>query len=55
MSEPAIEMKPAEALATTSVAVVTMGISLVAKGMLDRITAEKKVCKKALEDLEKME
>jgi len=55
LSEPAIEMKPAEALATTGVAVVTMGISLVAKGMLDRITAEKKVCEQALKDLEKME
>jgi len=55
MSKPAIEMKPAEALATTGVAVATMGISLVAKGMLDRITAEKKVCKKAMKKLRKME
>ena len=28
-----------------------MEISPVAKGMLDRITAEKKVCKKALEEI----
>ena len=29
-----------------------MEISQVAKGMLDRITAEKKVCKKALEEID---
>ena len=55
MSNPALEMKPAEALATTGVAVATMGISLVAKGLLDRITAEKKVCEKALKELKEME
>jgi uncharacterized protein involved in outer membrane biogenesis len=55
LADPALEMKPAEALATTGVAVATMGISLVAKGLLDRITAEKKVCEKALKDLEAME
>jgi hypothetical protein len=32
--------------------VATLGISLVAKGMFDRITAEKKVCKKALKEIE---
>jgi len=33
--------------ATTDVAVVTMGISLVAKGLWDRFTAKKKVCEQA--------
>jgi len=55
LTDPAIEMKPAEALATTSVAVATMGISLVAKGLLDRITAEKKVCEKAMKKVAEME
>jgi uncharacterized protein involved in outer membrane biogenesis len=51
LSKPAIELKPMEAMASTGVAVATMGISLVAKGMLDRVTAEKKVCEKALEEI----
>jgi len=51
LSEPAVELKPLEAVASTSVAVATLGISLVAKGMYDRVTAEKKVCKKALEEI----
>jgi uncharacterized protein involved in outer membrane biogenesis len=52
LAKPAIELKPMEAMASTGVAVATMGISLVAKGMLDRVTAEKKVCKEALEEIE---
>jgi hypothetical protein len=48
LANPAIEMKPAEALATTGVAVATMGISLLAKGLFDRVTAEKKVCEQAM-------
>jgi hypothetical protein len=51
LSEPAVELKPLEAVASTSVAVATLGISLVAKGMYDRVTAEKKVCKEALEKI----
>ena len=51
LAKPAIELKPMEAMASTGVAVATMGISLVAKGMLDRVTAEKKVCKQALEKI----
>ncbi len=51
LAHPAIELKPMQAVASTSVAVATMGISLVAKGMLDRVTAEKKVCKQALEEI----
>ena len=51
LSNPSVQMKGMEAVASTGVAVATMGISLVAKGFLDRITAEKKVCKKALEEI----
>ncbi len=54
LGKPVIELKPIEAAASTGVAVATMGISLVAKGMLDRVTAEKKVCKKALEEIEEI-
>jgi uncharacterized protein involved in outer membrane biogenesis len=52
LADPSIELKPLEAVTSTGVAVATAGISLVAKGMFDRITAEKKVCKKALEEIE---
>jgi hypothetical protein len=51
LAKPAIELKGAEAVASTGVAVATLGISIVAKGMLDRATAEKKVCKKALAEI----
>jgi hypothetical protein len=52
LANPAIELKPLEAVTSTGVAVATLGVSLVAKGMFDRITAEKKVCKHALEEIE---
>jgi hypothetical protein len=51
LSNPSLQLKGVEAVASTGVAVATLGISLVAKGMLDRITAEKKVCKQALEEI----
>jgi hypothetical protein len=51
LAEPSVELKPMEAVASTGVAVATMGLSLVAKGMYDRVTAEKKVCKKALKEI----
>jgi uncharacterized protein involved in outer membrane biogenesis len=54
LSKPSVELKGMEAVAHTGVAVATMGLSLVAKGMFDRITAEKKVCKKALEEIENL-
>jgi hypothetical protein len=52
LAKPAIEMKPAQALASTGLAVATMGISLVGKGFLDRITSEKKVCEQATREAE---
>ena len=51
LAKPSIEIKGVQAIASTGVAVATMGISLVAKGMLDRVTAEKKVCEKAFEEI----
>jgi len=55
LADPDLQMKPVEALTTTGVAVATMGISLVAKGLFDRVTAEKKVCDQALKELREME
>jgi hypothetical protein len=52
LADPSIELKPIEAVTSTGVAVATLGISLVAKGMFDRITAERKVCKRALAAIE---
>jgi uncharacterized protein involved in outer membrane biogenesis len=51
LSDPAVQIKGMEAVASTGVAVATMGLSLVATGLFDRVTAEKKVCKKALEEI----
>ena len=55
LANPHIEMKPAQAVASTGLAVATMGVSLVAKGMADRITAEKKVCENAMNRIREME
>jgi len=54
LSAPSVQLKETEAVVSTGAAVATMGLSLVAKGMYDRVTAEKKVCKKALEEIESM-
>ena len=51
--DPALQMKPIEALATTGVAVATAGLSILGKGLLDRITAEKKVCEQAMAQAER--
>jgi uncharacterized protein involved in outer membrane biogenesis len=51
LSAPSMQLKEAEAVLSTGAAVATMGLSLVAKGMFDRVTAEKKVCTKALEEI----
>jgi hypothetical protein len=51
LSAPSVQLKEAEAVVSTGAAVATLGLSLVAKGMYDRVTAENKVCKKALEEI----
>ena len=53
LSEPALEIKPLQAVTSTGVAVATMGISILARGMWDRVTAENKVCARALKEVEK--
>lgn len=55
LCDPDFQIKPLEALATTGVAVVTMGLSVVARGLFDRVTAEKKVCEKARKKVAEME
>ena len=53
LSSPSIEAKPLEAAASTGAAVATAGLTLIFKGFYDRITAEKKVCVRALEEAER--
>ena len=53
LSDPSIEMKPIEAAASTGLAVATGGLSLLGQGLLDRITADQKVCEKAIARAEK--
>jgi len=53
LSDPRITIRPLEALAVTGAAVATGGLSLLAHGLFDRVTAEKKVCREAQEDYEK--
>jgi hypothetical protein len=53
LGNPQIEMKPLEAMTSTGIAVATGGLSLLAKGLFDRVTAEQKVCEQALKKAEK--
>ncbi len=53
LSKPSVAMKPLEATASTGLAVVTGGLSLLAKGLLDRVTAEQDVCRQAINQAEK--
>ncbi len=55
LSKPALGVKPLEAVVTTGVAVATAGLSILAKGLADRMTAEIDVCTQTLEDLGKTE
>ncbi len=50
---PSIQIKELQAVASTSVAVATLGLSLVAKGMLDRATADRDVCQEALTEIKR--
>jgi len=53
LAEPALEVKPAQAMISTGVAVATAGLSLLGKGLYDRVTSEGKVCEKALEEAQR--
>jgi len=48
LAHPALDVKPLEAVASTGAAVVTAGLTILFRGLYDRITAEKKVCVQAL-------
>ncbi len=52
LSNPSIQFKELQAVASTGVAVATFGLSLVAKGMLDRATADRDVCQDALKTID---
>ena len=47
LGNPNLEVKPLRAATATGVAVATAGVSLLARGLWDRVTAEKKICKSA--------
>ena len=52
LSKPAITVKPIEATVSTGAAVATMGLTLVARGLWDRMTSGREVCQKAIEEAE---
>ncbi len=53
LAKPALEMKPLEAVTSAGIAVATGGLSILGKGLLDRITAERKVCERAIRRAER--
>lgn len=53
LAKPSIEAKPIQAAASTGAAVATGGLTLLFRGLYDRITAERKVCDRALEEVRK--
>ena len=53
LSQPALELQSLKALASTGTAVATLGASLVGKGLWNRITAERKVCKRARKEVKR--
>jgi hypothetical protein len=48
LASPRLEMKPLSAVASTGAAVATLGLTILSRGVYNRITAEKKVCVDAL-------
>jgi hypothetical protein len=53
LSDPAVEIKALEAVTSTGAAVATFGLSILARGMYDRLSAERQVCTRALKRIEK--
>ena len=53
LAEPRLEVKPAQAMFSTGIAVATAGLSLLGKGLYDRVTSEGKVCEKGLEEAQR--
>ena len=52
LSKPSIAVKPLEATVQTGAAVATMGLTLVAQGLWNRITSGREVCKRAIKEAE---
>jgi uncharacterized protein involved in outer membrane biogenesis len=48
LAAPKLEVKPVQAVASTGAAVATLGLTVLARGFYDRITAERNVCLDAL-------
>jgi uncharacterized protein involved in outer membrane biogenesis len=53
LARPALEVKPAQAVVSTGLAVATAGLSFLGKGLYDRVTSEGKVCEKGLEEAQR--
>jgi hypothetical protein len=54
LTDPDLDLKPLDAVVSTGAAVATAGLSLLARGFYDRVTAEKKVCKNAIKRAERV-
>jgi hypothetical protein len=50
LASPRIDLKPLQALTSTAAAVATAGATTLARGMWDRITADRKVCAHAMKE-----
>jgi hypothetical protein len=55
LASPRVEAKPLSAVASTGAAVATLGLTILSRGIYNRITAEKKVCVDALAKTRKRE
>jgi hypothetical protein len=53
LASPRLEVKPLSAVASTGAAVATLGLTILSRGIYNRITAEKKVCVEALAEARK--
>ena len=53
LASPRLDVKPLEAVASTGAAVATAGLTILLRGIYNRITAEKKVCVQALAKAQK--
>lgn len=55
LASPRLEVKPLTAVASTGAAVATLGLTILSRGIYNRITAEKKVCVDALAEAQQQE
>jgi hypothetical protein len=53
LAEPSLDIKPIQSVTSTGAAVATAGLSILARGLWDRATAERKVCAHALKEAER--